>query len=166
MESSRPDGRNDGFYKLRFLCRVHFVLCSLVWLPAKVQVGCAVLFNVMFYASWGLNALPVFVLTCLMVWRGALRISAETPEGAKRTLGCTLAAAAGLLVLLKYAPFMKASGGAGGFLLPAGISFYTLQLMGYLIDVYRKKTVPERHFGRFFCFVGFFPVMVTGLYII
>lgn len=141
-----------------------FVLCFAAWYgcPQKYRWGVLCFFNVLFYASWGLNALPVFVLTCLMVWRGALRISAETPECAKRTLGCTLAAAAGLLVLMKYAPFMKASGGAGRFLLPAGISFYTLQLMGYLIDVYRKKIVPERHFGRFFCFAGFFPVTVSG----
>lgn len=47
-------------------------------------------------------------------------------------------------------------------LLPLGLSFYTLQSMGYTIDVFRGKTPPERHFGYFFLYVSFFPQLVAG----
>lgn len=47
-------------------------------------------------------------------------------------------------------------------LLPAGISFYFFQSMGYLIDVYRGKIRAERHFGYYALFVSFFPQLLAG----
>lgn len=46
--------------------------------------------------------------------------------------------------------------------LPVGISFYTFQTLGYLIDVYKGKSEPEKHFGRFALFVSFFPQIAAG----
>ena len=47
-------------------------------------------------------------------------------------------------------------------LLPMGISFYTFQTMGYLIDVYREKTRAETNLFRLALFVSFFPQLVQG----
>ncbi len=47
-------------------------------------------------------------------------------------------------------------------LLPAGVSFYFFQSMGYLIDVYRGKSRAERHFGYYALFVSFFPQLLAG----
>lgn len=47
-------------------------------------------------------------------------------------------------------------------LLPAGVSFYFFQSMGYLIDVYRGKCRAERHFGYYALFVSFFPQLLSG----
>ena len=47
-------------------------------------------------------------------------------------------------------------------LLPAGISFYFFQSMGYLIDVYRGKIKAECHFGYYALFVSFFPQLLAG----
>lgn len=47
-------------------------------------------------------------------------------------------------------------------LLPAGVSFYFFQSMGYLIDVYRGKIKAERHFGYYALFVSFFPQLLAG----
>jgi len=47
-------------------------------------------------------------------------------------------------------------------LLPVGLSFYTFQTLGYVIDVYRGKLEPERHLGRFALFAAFFPQLVAG----
>lgn len=47
-------------------------------------------------------------------------------------------------------------------LLPAGISFYFFQSMGYLIDVYRGKIKAEQHFGYYALFVSFFPQLLAG----
>jgi D-alanyl-lipoteichoic acid acyltransferase DltB (MBOAT superfamily) len=43
-----------------------------------------------------------------------------------------------------------------------GISFYTFQILGYTIDVYRNDIKPERHLGIFALFVAFFPQLVAG----
>ena len=51
---------------------------------------------------------------------------------------------------------------SAGLLAPIGISFYTLQTIGYLIDVYYGRREPEKHFGIFAVFVCFFPIVVSG----
>ncbi len=47
-------------------------------------------------------------------------------------------------------------------LLPLGISFYTFQTMGYLIDVYRAKAEPEKNIFKLALFVSFFPQLIQG----
>lgn len=47
-------------------------------------------------------------------------------------------------------------------LLPAGVSFYFFQSMGYLIDVYKGKVRAERHFGHYALFISFFPQLLAG----
>jgi len=47
-------------------------------------------------------------------------------------------------------------------LLPVGISFFTFQAAGYVIDVYRGITAAEKNFMRFALFVSFFPQLVAG----
>lgn len=47
-------------------------------------------------------------------------------------------------------------------ILPVGISFYILQSLGYLIDVYRKDVYAEKNFFRYALFISFFPQLVAG----
>lgn len=47
-------------------------------------------------------------------------------------------------------------------ILPVGISFYTFQALGYLIDVYRGDIKPEKNFINYALFVSFFPQLVAG----
>lgn len=81
----------------------------------------------------------------------------------------------GILAVLKYTNFMlgnveailhilgRGDGlGRVDWLLPMGISYYTFQSMGYLIDVYRNKYEPERNLGQFALFVSFFPQLIEG----
>lgn len=46
--------------------------------------------------------------------------------------------------------------------LPLGISFYTLQAVSYVVDVYRGKTTANRNFAQVLLFVSFFPQIVEG----
>ena len=76
----------------------------------------------------------------------------------------------GILAVLKYYNFfaesmealfasvgLTVSLGHIGLLLPLGISFYTFQSMGYVLDVYREKVPAERNVGKLALFVSFFP---------
>ena len=47
-------------------------------------------------------------------------------------------------------------------LLPVGISFYTFQAIGYIIDVYRDKVKPAKALWKYALFVSFFPQLVAG----
>ena len=81
----------------------------------------------------------------------------------------------GVLAFLKYFNFFAGSlndilGNFGinfsiptlALFLPLGISFYTFQSMGYIVDVYREKTAAEKNPLKFMLFVSFFPQIVQG----
>lgn len=82
----------------------------------------------------------------------------------------------GCLAYLKYYNFYAVNAnvflnqkGIGGFrfnikniMVPVGISFYTLQSIGYMIDVYRGTIPAERGLGRIALFLGFFPQIMEG----
>ncbi|WP_196802982.1 MBOAT family O-acyltransferase [Butyrivibrio sp. MC2013] len=46
--------------------------------------------------------------------------------------------------------------------MPIGLSFYALTIIGYLIDVYRGDTVPERNIAKYALFISFFPAILSG----
>ena len=48
------------------------------------------------------------------------------------------------------------------FLMPIGISFYTLQAVSYLFDVYHEKIKPDRNLWRLALYMAFFPQIMEG----
>ena len=46
--------------------------------------------------------------------------------------------------------------------IPIGLSFYTLSLLGYILDVYWRKTVPVNNFLKVFTCISFFPTVIEG----
>ncbi|MCI8611018.1 MAG: MBOAT family protein [Clostridiales bacterium] len=81
----------------------------------------------------------------------------------------------GLLAFLKYYPFVSENVNqflkllhlenalpSLKLLLPLGISYYTLQAAGYIIDVYRGKYRADMHLGKVALFLSFFPQIVEG----
>lgn len=87
----------------------------------------------------------------------------------------SLAVSLGLLVVMKYTNFLLEN--VNGIIhavsnmeplsymdiiLPLGISFYTFQSVGYLIDVYNEKYEAQTNYGKFALFVGFFPQLSQG----
>ena len=101
----------------------------------------------------------------------AFKKSVETKK--KRLLAATLVVNFGILFVIKYLNFL-----AGGLMhlmgapaqdaqiisiiLPLGISFYTFQATGYLIDVYRETAEAEQNIFKFALFVSFFPQIIQG----
>ncbi len=59
----------------------------------------------------------------------------------------------GLLCVFKYTDFLP---------LPIGMSFYTFQIMSYLIDVYRGQIKAERNVLDFCVYVTMFPQLAAG----
>lgn len=48
------------------------------------------------------------------------------------------------------------------FAIPIGISFYTLQAISYMVDVYKEKIQPDMNLGRIALFISFFPQIMEG----
>lgn len=96
----------------------------------------------------------------------------------RRSRGVLALAAAlhlGTLLVLKYSAFAAANVnsllGLFGldfrfnvpkYLLPLGISFFTLQAVSYLVDVYREKVKADDCLPRLALWLGFFPQITEG----
>ncbi len=93
----------------------------------------------------------------------------------RMVLGVSVIIHIGLLLVLKYLDFFLVNINdiidAIGFdftvaipklLIPIGISFFTLQIVSYLVDVYRKLISSEKNFFKLALFIGFFPQIIEG----
>jgi len=168
-----------------FLCAAAYYIC-----PDRFKWMLLLAVSYAYYAYCGAAALPFMLLTTLSTWAGALMIGAigEKSKAELKARKAELDAAGkkaikaaakrkqrvlfwavlllnfGVLALLKYtSPVLEAFGRpALGWLLPLGISFYTFQSMGYLIDVSSGKYAPERNPAKFALFVSFFPQLIQG----
>ena len=95
---------------------------------------------------------------------------AKTGKKTRRILFLTLVLNFGILFLLKYSVVLAGatenlfglSPATVKWILPLGISFYTFQAMGYVIDVYRKDISAERNPAKLALFVSFFPQLIQG----
>ncbi len=101
----------------------------------------------------------------------------KTDNKKKKRLILTVALVAnfGILAFLKYFNFFASNTNVLldflstdaalpilNLLLPLGISFYTFQSAGYVIDVYRGKIAPDKNIAKFALFVSYFPQIVQG----
>lgn len=76
----------------------------------------------------------------------------------------------GILFVFKYtnfffdniSHFFKVEIGLYRFVLPIGISFYTFQILSYVVDVYRKKVKAEKNILYLALYVSFFPQLIAG----
>ena len=79
------------------------------------------------------------------------------------------------LIILKYSNFLgtninslfkllniQINLGIPKFIMPVGISFYTLQAISYLVDVYKEKIKADKNLGRLALFISFFPQIMEG----
>jgi alginate O-acetyltransferase complex protein AlgI len=145
------------------------------FVPQRWRWGFLLAASCYFYGVWNWLVLAQLVAVIgLSYWFG-LRIEAETDAVRKRRwTTAAIVLLAGNLFVFKYTAFANESlralfGGVGlsypvpvlRLLLPIGISFYTFQLIGYIVDTY-KGGKAERHLGVFALFVLFFPKLVAG----
>ena len=81
----------------------------------------------------------------------------------------------GLLVVLKYTKFFGTNINLllntlnipiqfkiPNFIMPIGISFYTLQAVSYIVDIYKEKFKADKNIGRIALFLSFFPLIMEG----
>ena len=88
----------------------------------------------------------------------------------KAALAVSAAASLGLLAYCKYADFFIGNCNAVTGLsvpllrvaLPVGISFYTFQILSYVIDVYRGDVPVQRNFIDLAMYVAMFPQLIAG----
>lgn len=164
---------------MEFLIFVGIAVIGYYLIPKRFQWIWLLIFSYIYYASSGIKILFFLLYTTITTYgTGRLldRVNhKELPRNEAKSrkrrilIGCLLLNF-GMLAVLKYTNFaienVNAIFHAGisfqKLILPLGISFYTFQSMGYIIDVYWEKYEAEKNPFRFALFVSFFPQLLQG----
>lgn len=127
-----------------------------------------------YYLSWGVQYSVWIILTTVISYFCAVAIKKYSSKK-KLFAALPIIFSLGTLVFFKYFNFfstavtgilkavsLPVSDLTLNLIMPVGISFYSFQTVGYIVDVYKGKTEPERHFGKYALFISFFPQVLSG----
>ena len=150
------------FYFLPFFLIVYFAV------PARFRNTVLLLASLFFY-GWGEpRFVPVLIL---MIVQGFLfGILIEKGWHPKACLITSLVLSLGTLGVCKYGNFFlenfrTLTGLPIALLritLPIGISFYTFQMISYVVEVYWKKVPAQKNFVNLAMYIAMFPQLVAG----
>ena len=146
------------------------VLLSYAIAPAKAKNVVLLLASLVFYA-WGEPKLVLLMLVSVFLGYvfGLLIERHRGTNLAKYSMVASIAISVAFLGYFKYADFFIANVNMATGLslpllrvaLPIGISFYTFQLISYIVDVYRG-TAAQRSFLDLATYIAMFPQLIAG----
>ena len=120
-------------------------------------------FSLVFYAWGGLGHFALLLVLVLCNYGFGLWIGNAKKK--KPALAAAVAVDLGVLGYFKYFNFFTDNLGITGMpriALPIGISFFTFQILSYLIDVYRGNVPPQRNLMKLALYILLFPQLVAG----
>lgn len=155
----------------------YFILpkkCKKIWLLGS---------SYYFYMCWDVKNILFLIFTTVQTWAGGLllgKLKAGGKEVMRGTAGKLAVAVCaiinlGILAYFKYFHFIlynlniifskigvREIESTAQLLLPIGMSFYTFQAIGYVVDVYREEVEPEGNILNYAVFLSFFPYLPAG----
>ena len=160
------------FSSITFLyCFLPCVLLVYFVVPDRMKNTVLLLASLFFY-GWGEPKYLIFMLASVtQSYIAALLVERfRGTKIAKAALAVSAVASLGLLAYCKYADFFIGNFNAVTGLsvpllrvaLPVGISFYTFQILSYVIDVYRGDVPAQRNFIDLAMYVAMFPQLIAG----
>ena len=145
-------------------------------LPGKYRNLFLVIASAIFYMY--VKAAYLIILLMLITANFFLAIRIEKNTGKKEQknyLAVVLVLNIGVLFFFKYLGFFVNdilglvmdlrninTGFLADLILPLGLSYYTFQAIGYIMDIYRGAQKAERNFLNFSLFILFFPKLLVG----
>ena len=128
-------------------------------------------FSLVFYAWAGIRYVPLLLGMTFICWASALLISRRRTKAAKKQV-LTVCVILVLLILgiFKYTGFFLRNLQAligipklvPEIVLPIGISFYTFQLLSYVIDVYRGDAEVQEKYWLLLLYASLFHQCIAG----
>lgn len=129
------------------------------------------IFSLIFY-SWGEpKYIVLMLLTVLIVYIFGLKMNGTKSTKSKRIyLILSIILLLFNLFIFKYLDFsigilnsiFKSNINKINLVLPIGISFYTFQILSYVIDLYRGNVKVQKNYFRLLLYVSFFPQLIAG----
>jgi alginate O-acetyltransferase complex protein AlgI len=161
-----------GINSLLFAAFLLVVVVARWSLPRRARIPSLLAASYAFYAAWS----PAYLLLLLgmTLFTFVLGTWIERTRHRRAVLALGVSGCLGVLIVFKYVGFFAGQAVAAfgffghappfplpEFVLPLGISFYTFQMLSYLVDIFRGRSA-ERSLWRYALYVSFFPKLVAG----
>ena len=163
------------FNSMQFILFFPIVVGVLLIVPKALRIGWLLVASYYFYMCWNPEYALLLAFSTLTTYFTGIALEKKTEEKYKKliiTICCLLNL--GILFVFKYFNFSIDSinwilnsmekepiQSYMDLLLPVGISFYTFQAVGYIVDVYRSGKA-EHNLLKYALFVSFFPQLGAG----
>lgn len=165
------------FNSIDFIIFFPIVVLVYFLIPKRFQRIWLLVASYYFYMSWNPKYIILILFATVVTFIGGIGIAIldKNSIGRRVCLVCSILANLLMLFFFKYIDMMigylnKILGlfhigiveKNFSYALPVGISFFTFQAIGYVIDVYRGETKAEKKFLSYALFISFFPQLVAG----
>lgn len=160
------------FSSMTFLYYFLPVVLLAYFVTPRAAKNCVLLLASLLFYAWGEPKYLILMGTTVLIgyFSGLIIEKNKEKMSSRIALYFALFCCLGLLGIFKYANFFIASfhrvtGISVGLLnvtLPIGISFYTFQLISYVVDIYRGKIKAEENIVNLFTYVVMFPQLIAG----
>lgn len=108
--------------------------------------------GLLIYAGYGIYGLCWLLAAVVVTYLAGLALPKQ-----KWLMWPVIAVNAVLLIIIKLQPVT-----GFGILAPLGVSYFTLQMIAYLVDVRKEKYPPEKNFLTFALYLTYFPHLLMG----
>ena len=154
-----------GFFPVVFV--LYFIWNNRAWRNAVLLAA-----SLVFYAWGEPRLLDLMLLATLEAYVGGLLMERwkDDPKRKKAAFTVTVVLLVANLFVFKYLNFVADNLGLllgsklplPAITLPIGISFYTFQVLSYVIDLYWGRVKVQRHYFYLLLYVSFFPQLIAG----
>lgn len=147
------------FSSAYFVLFLLIVLSVYFFVPAKMKCGWLLLASYIFCWSYNVYSLVALIYSTFVSYLFGIILDKSHDKQRKKIwngicLWCGIISCA--------LPFFMSKTETYSIFVLVGTSFYTLQEIGYLIDIYRGNNRAEKNFIKYALFVAFFPKLVSG----
>lgn len=160
---------------INFLVFLLIILLAFYILREEKKWICLLVVSIFFVATYNPLGIIFLVFSAWSIWKAADRIqknyiSIQNQKDCKKANKAILRASIIFNIAILFA--LKYVGGYIGstystenpfkIFIPIGLSYYTLQAIGYVMDVYWRKIPAEQSFFKVLLFLSYFPQMIQG----
>lgn len=158
------------FSSITFLFYFLPIVLVLYYISPKKFKNVVLLISSLFFYFWGEPKYVILiVISIVLAYIFGLLID-KYKELSKMFLVLSIVISVGILVYFKYTNFIikninlwfKKEIDFIYVILPIGISFYTFQMISYLVDVYRGEARVQRNILKLATYISLFPQLIAG----
>ena len=146
-----------GLTSFEFIFLLPIVVAIYYLFPKKTRIYWLLFINVFFYYGIVKKFIYVLIIEALIAWIVSIAYEKINGNIKKYVLIVT-----SFSIIIGLSVFKIGTVLTDSIIVPVGVSFYSLQVISYLLDLKNGKIKPEKNLFSFMTYISFFPTITSG----